>query len=66
MQVDQLTWGETAGWIGASVARDADLVLYFGSRDALRCGARYRELRGIYRAPTSCDAARAVKFEMMM
>ena len=48
MQVDQLTWGETAGWIGASVARDADLVLYFGSRDALRCGARYWELRGIY------------------
>jgi hypothetical protein len=44
MRVDQLCWNETAGWAGDRTAQDADLVLYFGTREALACGARYNEL----------------------
>src|SRR5205085_11057455 len=44
MQVEEFCWSETSGW---TVAGDGatDLILYFGTRDALADGARYRELR---------------------
>jgi hypothetical protein len=49
MRVAQLTWSETAGWAVAPGERThADLVFFFGSRQALACGARYRELRAMY------------------
>lgn len=48
MRVQQLSWSEAVGW-GASAQRlGANLVLYFGTRRALTCGARYRELRAMY------------------
>jgi hypothetical protein len=48
MQVEQLEWSKPKGWTGARAAGDSDLVLYFGSREALGCGARYRELREMF------------------
>jgi hypothetical protein len=49
MRVAQLTWSDTAGWAVAPGERThADLVFFFGSRQALACGARYRELRAMY------------------
>lgn len=49
MRVTQLSWGESAGWNRASGDRtDADLVFFFGTRQALACGARYRELRAMF------------------
>jgi hypothetical protein len=46
MRAKQFSWSERTGWDGPDEAnRRADLVLYFGSRDALACGARYAELR---------------------
>jgi hypothetical protein len=49
MRVDPLSWSETAGW-GASPGdrSKANLVLYFGARQALACGARYHELRAMF------------------
>jgi hypothetical protein len=43
MRVDQLSWSEAKGWNGG--ARDANLVLFFGSRPALQGGTCYRQLR---------------------
>jgi hypothetical protein len=49
MRVAQLAWTETAGWAVAPGERvPADLVFFFGSRQALACGARYHELRVMY------------------
>jgi hypothetical protein len=49
MRVAQLSWSETAGWSATSGDRtDADLVFFFGTRPALACGARYRELRAMF------------------
>ena len=49
MRVAQLTWSDTTGWAVAPGERThADLVFFFGSRQALACGARYRELRAMY------------------
>jgi hypothetical protein len=49
MRVAQLSWSETAGWSSASSDRTkADLVFFFGTRQALACGARYRELRAMF------------------
>jgi hypothetical protein len=49
MHVAQLTWTETAGWAIAPGERaPADLVFFFGSRQALTCGARYHELQAMY------------------
>ena len=49
MRTHQLSWNTTQGWraTGANYA-DADLVLYFGGRSALACGARYQELRAMF------------------
>jgi hypothetical protein len=49
MRVAQLSWSETAGWTAVSGDRaNADLVFFFGTRQALACGARYRELRAMF------------------
>jgi len=50
MQVEELRWTPLTGWHtekGPSGGR-ADLVIYFGDRDALRCGTRFAELRAAY------------------
>src|SRR5579863_6049413 len=51
MQAHQLSWTETSGWHGGNGdGGSEDLVLYFGARQALACGARYRELRTMFPA----------------
>ncbi len=46
MRAEQLSWSKASGWkSGNGSAKSADLVLYFGMREALACGARYAELR---------------------
>ncbi|MGH6770579.1 MAG: FIST N-terminal domain-containing protein [Xanthobacteraceae bacterium] len=50
MQVDQLSWTESTGWRSGSEHGGADLILFFGMREALACGARYRELRAMFPA----------------
>jgi hypothetical protein len=44
MRVQQLVWNKRSGWTVAA-ADEPTLVLYFGTREALACGARYDELR---------------------
>jgi hypothetical protein len=49
MRVAQLSWSDTAGWANASGDRsNANLVFFFGARQALACGARYQELRAMF------------------
>src|ERR1700693_1703745 len=49
MQAHQLSWTETSGWRGGNGHRGAEnLVLFFGARQALACGARFRELRTMF------------------
>lgn len=49
MQTDQLRWSDCEGWQpSAGVRKDANLVLYFGTSDALRTDAWYGELRTMY------------------
>jgi hypothetical protein len=48
MRTEQLCWSETSGWRSAGNRSEADLVLFFGTRQALRCGSRYRELREMF------------------
>ena len=49
MRVDQLSWSEAAGWSAAAAdQKNANLVLFFGRRQALACGARYHELRAMF------------------
>jgi len=51
MRLAQLSWSETAGWNAVAAERaDADLVFFFGKREALACGARYHELRAMFPA----------------
>ncbi len=51
MRVAQLSWSENAGWTTISGDRaNANLVFFFGKRQALACGARYRELRTMFPA----------------
>jgi hypothetical protein len=46
MQAEQLSWNPASGWVsGNGGSQAADLVLYFGTRQGLACGARYEELR---------------------
>src|SRR5579863_1631745 len=47
MQVEERRWTPQAGWRSErGTANDgADLVIYFGDREALKCGARFAELR---------------------
>jgi hypothetical protein len=51
MRSQQITWSNRSGWTPA--AKDSSgvsLVLYFGTREALACGARYDELRAMFPA----------------
>ena len=49
MQIQYLHWNAAHGWRGADALREPpQLVLYFGSREQLVDGWRYRELRGRY------------------
>jgi hypothetical protein len=45
MHADQLCWTEATGWQTPGDSSRAGLVLYFGTRQALADGSRYRELR---------------------
>jgi len=44
MRVERLVWNARSGWTAAQEATPK-LVLYFGTREALACGARFNELR---------------------
>ena len=49
MRVRQIIWNNRSGWTAAkNESDDASLVLYFGTRQALACGTRYRELRAMF------------------
>lgn len=48
MRAHQLSWSEAAGWSASDGRIGTDLVFYFGTRQALTCGTRYRELRAMY------------------
>ena len=51
MHSQQITWSLQAGW--SPVATDPEkiaLVFYFGTREVLACGRRYRELREMFPA----------------
>jgi hypothetical protein len=49
MRVEQLSWRQHTGWqFAADHSADVDLVLYFGSRRTLACGARYHELAAMF------------------
>ena len=49
MHAHQLSWTEASGWRGGNGGADnADLVLFFGARQALACGSRYREMRAMF------------------
>jgi hypothetical protein len=49
MQAHQLSWTETSGWRGGNGHGGSEnLVLFFGARHVLACGARYRELRTMF------------------
>jgi hypothetical protein len=48
MRISQLSWSQGSGWAGDGTSADATLLLYFGSRQALACGARYQELRAMF------------------
>src|SRR5882672_9942093 len=50
MHAQQLSWTERSGWTPGNGSASADLVLYFGTRTALACGARFAELRAQYPA----------------
>jgi hypothetical protein len=49
MHTEQLSWQESSGWVSSNgeepSGKPADLVLYFGMREALASGGRYAELR---------------------
>jgi hypothetical protein len=49
MHADQLSWTEASGWRGGNGnSSNANLVLFFGARQALACGSRYREMRAMF------------------
>jgi hypothetical protein len=49
MDADQLSWTEASGWRGGNGnGSSADLVLFFGARQDLACGSRYREMRTMF------------------
>jgi hypothetical protein len=51
MHVQQIVWSKRSGWTAAkNLLDEASLVLYFGERERLACGARYDELRSMYPA----------------
>jgi hypothetical protein len=48
MRIHKMIWDHRSGWTAPDAAADVALVLYFGTRDALACGARYDELRQLF------------------
>ena len=48
MHAEQLSWSKSAGWYPAKADGAANLVLFFGTRQALACGNRYHELRAMF------------------
>ncbi|MBM3530630.1 MAG: hypothetical protein FJX62_21310 [Alphaproteobacteria bacterium] len=49
MHTHQVCWSAARGWrVAGTDAGSADLVLYFGTREALACGTRFRELRAMF------------------
>jgi len=49
MQSQQITWNPRAGWTQIKAEPESvSLVFYFGKRELLSCGARYRELREMF------------------
>jgi hypothetical protein len=50
MWIEEIRWSSDRGWRGKTARHDAaaDLVMYFGNRNALREEARYEELRAAY------------------
>src|SRR5580693_3273314 len=48
MRIQKIVWDSRTGWTAPEAAGDVALVLYFGTREALRCGARYDELRALF------------------
>jgi hypothetical protein len=48
MRIQKIVWDNRSGWMAPEAAGDVALLLYFGSRDALRCGARYHELCSLF------------------
>lgn len=48
MRIQKIVWDHRSGWTKPDAADDVSLVLYFGTRDALACGARYDELRRLF------------------
>ena len=49
MRSQRIVWNEQAGWMPKQPGK-ASLVFYFGTRQALACGARYAELRAMFPA----------------
>src|SRR5947209_12815741 len=51
MRVTELLWNQQKGWQYPNEApKNANLVLYFGSREGISSGARYRELKEAFPA----------------
>ena len=51
MRTQQIVWNHGSGWTAEKdILKDASLVLYFGTRQALAGGARYNELRELFPA----------------
>ncbi len=49
MRTQQIVWNSQTGWTAEKTGPgEASLVLYFGTRAGLACGARYDELRAMY------------------
>jgi hypothetical protein len=48
MRSARLSWNENSAWDGGTPPGQADLVFYFGARQALANGSRYRELRSLF------------------
>jgi hypothetical protein len=49
MHIQKVIWNNRSGWIEADAeSAKASLVFYFGTREALACGARYKELRSMF------------------
>ena len=49
MKVQEISWRANDGWQGVDgQLSNANLVLYFGGRDGLADGARYRDLKDLY------------------
>src|ERR1700738_5651857 len=49
MHSQQITWNPRAGWTPIKAElENVSLVFYFGTRQMLSCGKRYRELREMF------------------